>query len=136
MGTNLSPITYGGMKNRQAEKIIAESGLQFTFLRPNYYMQNFIKVSYRPSINGKTFYLPLKNARSSFVDIRDVAEVAARILHEKSNKHYNKIYYITGGQLLNCNDFADILEAILGEPINYVTITEQTAKTELIKAGF
>jgi len=79
MGTNLSPPTYGGMRHRQAEKIIADSGLQYTFLRPNYYMQNFLKVSYRPSIKGRTFYLPLQNARASFVDIRDVSEVAATI---------------------------------------------------------
>jgi len=136
MGTNLAPPPSGGMRHRQAENVIAESGLQYTFLRPNYYMQNFIKVSYSPSINGRTFYLPLENARASFVDIRDVAEVAAAILHEKSNKHYNKVYDITGRHRLNCSDVAGILEIILGEPITYVTITEQTAKTGLIKAGF
>jgi uncharacterized protein YbjT (DUF2867 family) len=135
MGTNLSPPTYGGMKHRQAEKIIEESGFQYTFLRPNYYMQNFLKLFFRPSVNGITFSLPLQNARASFVDVRDVAEVAATILHEKSNKHYSMIYDITGGQRLNCSDVADILQTILGEPINYVTITEQAAKTELIKAG-
>ncbi|WP_148686488.1 hypothetical protein [Candidatus Nitrosocosmicus hydrocola] len=46
------------------------------------------------------------------------------------------IYDITGRQRLNCNDIASILETILGEPITYVTITVQTAKTALIKAGF
>ena len=45
----------------------------------------------------------------SFVDIRDVAEVTTAILHEKSNKHNNKVYDITGGQRLNCSDVADIL---------------------------
>jgi uncharacterized protein YbjT (DUF2867 family) len=135
MGTNLSPSICGGMRHRQAEKIIAESGLQYTFLRPNYYMQNFLKVSYRPSIKGKTFYLPLQNARASFVDIRDVAEVAATILHEKSNKHYDMVYDITGGQRLNCSDIADILETILGEHIHYVTMTEETSKTELVNGG-
>ena len=135
MGTNLSPPTYGGIRHRQAEKIIVDSGLQYTFLRPNYYMQNFLKMSFVPSINGRTFCLPLKNARASFVDIRDVAEVAAIILHEKSNKHYNMVYDTTGARRLNCSDVAEILETILGEPINYVPVTEQAAKTELIKLG-
>lgn len=135
MGTNLNPPTYEGMRHRQSEKIIEESGFYYTFLRPNYYMQNFLKVSYTPSIKGRTFYLPLQNARASFVDIRDVAEVAAIILHEKSTKHYNMVYEITGRQRLNCNDVADILETVLGEPINYVSITEQKAKAELQNCG-
>ena len=73
--------------------------------------------------------------RASFVDLRDVAEVAAIILHEKSNKHYNMVYDITGGQRFNCSEIADILETTLGEPTKYINITEQTAKTELIKTG-
>jgi uncharacterized protein YbjT (DUF2867 family) len=123
------------MKHKQAEKIISESGLRYTFLRSNYYMQNFLKISYMPWINRRTFYLPLKNARASFVDIRDVAEVVAAILHEKSNKHYNMVYDITGGQRLNCSDVAEILEAILGEPINYVPIPEKTARRAFLMAG-
>ena len=73
-------------------------------------MQNFIELPYKYTVNERIFCLPLKNARASFVDIRDVAEVAARILHEKSNKHYNMVYDITGGQRLNCSDIADILK--------------------------
>ena len=136
IGTNLCPLTYGAMKHIQAEKIISESGLRYTFLRSNYYMQNFLKMSYVPSINGRTFYLPLKNARATFVDIRDVAEVAAAILHEQSNKHYNMVYDITGGQRLNCSDVAYILETTLDEPLNYVPISEKTAKRALLKVGF
>jgi uncharacterized protein YbjT (DUF2867 family) len=135
MGIDLSPPTYGGIIHKQVEKIIKDSGFHYTFLRSNYYMQNFIEVPYKYTVNEKIFSLPLENARASFVDIRDVAEVAARILHEKSNEHYNMIYDITGGQQLNCSDIADILKIILGEPIKYVNISEQTAKTELIKAG-
>lgn len=134
-GTNLSPPTYEGIIHRQAEKIIAESGLYYTFLRPNYYMQNFIRVNYILSKKGNTFYLPLGNARGSFVDTRDVAEVAARILHEESDKYCDMTYDITGKQRLNCSDIARILETGLGKPINYTSISEQTAKIELIKSG-
>ncbi len=136
MGMDLSPPTFGGVLQRQAEKIIEDSGFYYTFLRPNYFMQNFIRLSYRYSLDGgKMYCLPLKNARASFVDLRDVAEVAAIILHEKSNKHYNMVYDITGGQRFNCSEIADILETTLGEPTKYINITEQTAKTELIKTG-
>jgi uncharacterized protein YbjT (DUF2867 family) len=135
MGIDLSPPTYEGMIHKQVEKIIKDSGFHYTFLRTNYYMQNFIEVPYKYTANEKIFCLPLENARASFVDIRDLAEVAARILHEKSNEHYNMVYNITGGQHLNCSDIADILKITLGEPIKYLSISEQTAKTDLIKAG-
>ena len=134
MGVELSPATYAGTIHNQAEKIIEHSGFHYTFLRPNYYMQNFIEFIYKYRTNEKFLCLPLKNSRASFVDLLDVAEVAAIILHDKSNKHYNKVYDVTGGQLLNCSDVADILKTLLDDPIKYVNISEQTARTELIKA--
>ncbi len=135
MGIELSPSTYRGMIHKKVEKIIKDSGFHYTFLRSNYFMQNFIELPYKYTVNEKIFYLPLEKARASFVDLRDVAEVAARILHDQSNRHYDMVYDITGGQRLNCSEVADILKTILSEPIKYVNISEKTAKTELIKAG-
>ena len=135
MGITPGSYTYEGIVHEHAEKIIKESGFHYTFLRPNYFMQNFMNLSFRNTSNEKIFHLPLKNERASFVDVRDVAEVAAIILHEKSNKHYNMIYDITGGQQLNCSDIAEILQTRLGEPIKYVNISARVAKTELIKTG-
>ena len=135
MGIESSPSTYPGMIHKKVEKIIKDSGFHYTFLRSNYFMQNFIELPYKYTVNEKIFYLPLENARASFVDLRDVAEVAATILHDKSNKHYGRVYNITGGQRLNCSEVSDILKTILSESIKYVNITEQTEKAELIKAG-
>src|SRR6266702_5824633 len=52
------------------ERHIRESGLAFTFLRPNSFMQNFI--NYFPPRDG-AIYLPWGNGRASFVDVRDIA---------------------------------------------------------------
>ena len=123
------------MTHTYVEKIIKGSGFHCTFLRPNYFMQNFINLSFRYMPSEKIFRLPLKNARASFVDVRNVAEVAAIILHDKSYKHYNKVYEITGGQRLNCSDTAEILQTRIDESIKYVNISEQVAKTEFIKTG-
>ena len=62
-------------------------------------------------------------------------EVVAVILHEHYDKHYNMVYDVTGGRRFNCSDLADILKIILSEPINYVPITEQTAKRAFLKSG-
>ena len=39
--------------HRRAEKIMKESGIPFTFLRPNFFMQNFVRVLLP---NAKTSY--------------------------------------------------------------------------------
>src|ERR1700720_4039338 len=83
--TQLMPIK-GHAANEQH---IRKSGLEFTFLRPNSFMQNFI--TYFPPRNG-AIYLPWGNGTASFVDTRDIARVAAKALtsdgHEgRSEEH-------------------------------------------------
>jgi uncharacterized protein YbjT (DUF2867 family) len=83
--------------HRQAEKIIEESGIPFTFLRPNDFMQNFANF-YGLTIKSKyAFYLPAEDAKVSFVDVRDIAAVAVKTLTDDGNsRHGGKAYTITG----------------------------------------
>src|SRR5438046_998701 len=73
------------------EQHVRESGVAFTFLRPNSFMQNFF--TYFPPRNG-AIYLPWGNGTASFVDTRDIASVAAKVL--TSDGHEGKIYTLTG----------------------------------------
>ena len=57
--------------HHQAEKIIEESGIPFTFLRPNFFMQNF--VNFYLGKNQSSIYLPAGDGKVSFVDVRDIA---------------------------------------------------------------
>src|SRR5215469_8913660 len=57
--------------HRQAEKMIEESGIPFTFLRPNDFMQNFVNF-YSPTIkSNNALYLPAEDAKVSFVDVSE-----------------------------------------------------------------
>jgi uncharacterized protein YbjT (DUF2867 family) len=77
--------------HRQAEKIIEQSGIPFTFLRPNEFMQNFINFHSRSIKSNNAFYLPMENAKVSVVDVRDIAAVAVKSLTENgNNKKKNK----------------------------------------------
>jgi len=135
MAAALYPSTPIMVLHRQAENIIAESGINFTFLRPNYYMQNFIHLNGLSIKKERKFYLPLNNSKASFVDVRDVSEIAARILRDTSNRHYNTSYTITGGQSLSCNTLAKIFTISLDEPVKYVHITKELARIHMTKAG-
>ncbi len=67
---------------RQAEKIIEESGIVYTYLRPNEFLQNFINF-HSPSINNNNaLYLPGGEAMVSIVDVRNIAAVAVKALDQ------------------------------------------------------
>src|SRR5919108_2224014 len=80
MGAEVEPGITPGILHRQAEKIIEESKISFTFLRPNFFMQNFVNF-YSHSIKTQgAFYVPAADAKVSFVDVRDIAAVAVQAL--------------------------------------------------------
>ena len=117
--------------HRQAEKIIEESGIPFTFLRPNFFMQNF--VNFYLGKNQSSIYLPAGDGKVSFVDVRDIAAVAVQALtNNKNNIHSEKAYTITGPESISYGEAARILSEYIGRKISYVNISEDDAR-KLIK---
>jgi len=112
------------------ERHIRESGVAFTFLRPNSFMQNFI--TYFPPRNG-AIYLPWGNGTASFVDTRDIASVAAKAL--TSDGHEGKIYTLTGPATLGIAEVALILSEVTGREFKYVDVPEAAARDGMLQAG-
>jgi uncharacterized protein YbjT (DUF2867 family) len=120
--------------HRQVEKFIEQSGIPFTFLRPNEFMQNFINF-HSPSIKGNNaFYVPLEDAKVSLVDVRDIAGVAVKSLIDE-DKHKNKTYLITGPEALSYHQVAEILSNTTGRKINYVNISDEEARAAMKEIG-
>jgi uncharacterized protein YbjT (DUF2867 family) len=136
MGADLEADVGTLRLHRQAEKIIEQSGIPFTFLRPNEFMQNFINF-HSPSIkNNNAFYLPLEDAKVSLVDVRDIAAVAVKSLTEDRNdKHDNKTYLITGPEALSYHQAAEILSNATDKKISYVNISEEEARGAMKEMG-
>jgi len=111
------------------EQYICESGVAFTFLRPNSFMQNFI--TYFPPRNG-AIYLPWGNGTASFVDTRDIASVAAKAL--TSDRHEGKIYTLTGPATLGIAEVALILSEVTGREFKYVDVPEDAARDAMLQA--
>jgi uncharacterized protein YbjT (DUF2867 family) len=123
-------------QHRKSEKIIEESGIPYTFLRPNEFMQNFINFHGHSIKNNNAFYLPLENARVSVVDVRDIAAVAVKALTENGdNKHNNKTYLITGPEALSYHQMAELLSNATGKKISYVSISEEEARAAMKEMG-
>jgi uncharacterized protein YbjT (DUF2867 family) len=107
----------------QGEKIIEESEIPFTILRPNTFMQFFVNFygSTIKSINA--FYGSVEDAKVSFIDIRDIAAIVVKTLTD-NDKHNGKVYTITGSEALSHYQVAEILSNATTKKINYVDIPE------------
>ena len=113
------------------EKMIEDSGIAFTHLRPTTFMQNFL--GQKGTINQGAIYAPIEEARIAFVDTRDIAAVAARTLAEKG--HEGKRYDITGPEPLTHGEIAAKLSAALDKPVKYVNISPEQFKQAMMTAG-
>ena len=123
--------------HRQAEKIIEESGIPFTFLRPNDFMQNFFNY-YLPTIkSNNALYLPAGDAKVSFVDVRDIAATAVKTVTDDGNgRHIGKAYTITGPEALSYSRVAEILSNVTGKKISYVNVSEEDSRVGLKAMGW
>jgi uncharacterized protein YbjT (DUF2867 family) len=113
--------------HREAESVIAASGLAYTFLRPNSLMQNFVTI-YGPSIRDEDrFRLPLGAAAMSSVDARDVAAAATAVLIDEVDAD---IYTLTGPQALTGAEMATVLAGVTGRPITYADEPEDAGRPQ------
>lgn len=114
------------------EKHIQKSGIPYTFLRPNLFMQGLL--NFRSTISSQgAFYAPAGNAKVSVVDVRDIATIAARALTESG--HEGKRYDITGPEALTHAEMADQLSKALVKPIKYVDVPPEAMRQALLGFG-
>ncbi|TFC93188.1 SDR family oxidoreductase [Cryobacterium sinapicolor] len=112
-GVQFNPAT----PHHAVEKHLRLRRAPYTFLRPNFFMQNLSTV-YRDGIREQgEIYLPAARARTAFVDARDIGRVAARVFTEPG--HLRTAYTLSGEQSLNYDQVAEILSEVLGRRITY-----------------
>jgi uncharacterized protein YbjT (DUF2867 family) len=115
------------------EAAIRASGLTFTFLRPNLFMQGLL--SFRQSIQQKkAFFAAAGNERISAVDIRDIADVAVAAL--TTSQHDDKIYSLTGPDGLTFAEMAHQLSIAVGHTVTFVDVPPESMRTALAGIGF
>jgi uncharacterized protein YbjT (DUF2867 family) len=118
--------------HRQIEEHLEASGMAWTHLRPNMFMQNMRW--FVPTIAQQgVFYNCVGDVKISHVDARDVAAVAAVCLSEGG--HENKSYVLTGSEAISFNEIAEIFTKELNRPINYINLPPQDLKAARLANG-
>ena len=104
------------------ERQVMGSGLAYTILRPTGFMQNFVNYDSAPIAAEAVLRSPRREARVSWIDVRDIAAVAAAVLTEEG--HDGRVYDLTGPEALSDQDIADKLSAATGREIRYEPLSD------------
>jgi uncharacterized protein YbjT (DUF2867 family) len=101
------------------EEYIRASGLDWTMVKPNFFMQNLLASA--ATIKGQhKFFLPMGDGTTGMADVRDIGAVCAEVL--TGDGHAGKSYEITGPEVLSFYDVAERFSEVLGEKVEYVAL--------------
>jgi uncharacterized protein YbjT (DUF2867 family) len=99
------------------EQLIQSVGVRYTLLRASFFMQNLATTHAAEIREQAAIALPVGKAKTSFVDVRDIAAVAVQALTQTD--HANHIYTLTGQEALDYYEVAQKLSVVLQHPIRY-----------------
>lgn len=117
----------------EVENKIEQAGLPATILRPESFMQNVVNF-YAPTIRSQgAFYGALKDAPIAYIDVADIAAVAAKTL--TSEGHTCQTYVLTGGELLTQNEIAARISKLIGRPVKYEDLAPKDLKQAMVAQG-
>ena len=116
-----------------AEQYIEHSGIAYTFLRPNWFMQNCNGYMLEDIKEKSAINLPAGDAKTSLIDIRDIVEVSVAAL--TTDNHLNRKYTLTGGKALDNYEMARILSDVTGKKIQYYPMTDEDMRLSLKSFG-
>ena len=117
----------------ECDRLLQKSGLTYTILRPNYFMQN-IMMSLESLTADSCFYAGMGDGRLAMIDVRDVADCAAAAA--MSDQFDNEILEISGPQSISFNDVASVLSEVANRQVAYVAVSPDDVKASLLQMGF
>jgi uncharacterized protein YbjT (DUF2867 family) len=104
---------------RKVERVIEALPMAWTILRPNWFMQNFSEPGFflEAARDQGEITFPAAGGKVSFVDTRDIADVAAAALLDAG--HAGKHYTLTGPEALTLGEATEAIGRAAGHPIGH-----------------
>jgi uncharacterized protein YbjT (DUF2867 family) len=119
--------------HRKVEVRLKATKLAHCILRPNSFMQNVLTY-YAPSIRAQgAFYGAMGSARTSYLDVRDIAAVAAKAL--RGGEHDGKTYELNGPEALTYPEVAQKISQHAGIAAKYVDIPVEAQRKAMLDQG-
>lgn len=115
------------------ERYIEWCGFSYTHLRPETFMQNLLSYGGKKAIVDGVIHAYVEGARLSWVDVEDVAQVAALALAHPE-KHSGKTYRL-GYDAKTFHELAALMTSIVGKPFRYEPFPPEVFLQSIKDAG-
>ncbi|MBB6126763.1 NmrA family NAD(P)-binding protein [Mucilaginibacter lappiensis] len=128
------PGSFIAKVHGEVEALLKTSDIPWTLLQPNGFMQNWLGELAQTVKHERKIYEATGDGKRAYLDIRDIAEVAFRILINPE-PHAGKAYLLTGGQAVNFTEIAAIIGAEIGEVVEFIPLNPGEAHQRMEKKG-
>lgn len=115
------------------ERIVQDSGLDWTIVRASWFNQNFSEGAFIDMVLGGAITLPAGDQVEPFVDVDDIADVVVAAFTERH--HSGEIYEVTGPRLMTIGDVAADLSRATGREVAYVDVPHDAFVSEVANSG-
>ncbi|RAS57939.1 uncharacterized protein YbjT (DUF2867 family) [Lentzea atacamensis] len=116
------------------EAAIKDSGVEWTILRPTWFMQNFDEDMFAAPVQHGELAVPAGQGIHPFIDVVDVAEVAVTALTEPG--HAGQTYELSGPESLSFPEMLARIVAVTGNPVLYTDVAPEEFAATLRGLGY
>ena len=114
---------------------ISQSSMDYTFLKANFFMQNFEIYQVEDIRDKNRIFMPSGDGKAPFIHTRDIGEVAAEVLKDPS-AYKGQALSLTGPETMDHYRVAEIFSEVLDKKITYEAPDDETYSKELKQSGF
>lgn len=114
------------------EEVVRGSGVDWTIVRASWFAQNFDEGHFLEPILAGTFVMPPVTVAEPFIDIDDIADVAAESLMD--DRHVGQVYEVTGPQLIRFEDAIGEIAAASGRELRFLEVPADDYRQGLVAA--
>jgi len=115
----------------RAEELVARAGAEWTVVRCSWFNQNFSEGFFVDQVRAGEVALPVGDVREPFVDVDDIAEIAAEAL--SGDRHVGQVYELTGPRLLTFAEAIAEIGAASGRALRYRPVPLEEYKALLVQ---
>jgi uncharacterized protein YbjT (DUF2867 family) len=133
-GADKNSPNFISRPNGEVEELLKASGVEWTILQPNAFMQNWLGEFSQTIQKERKIYEATGDGKKPYIDTRDIAKVAFTILTDPAS-HRNKTYLLTGGEAVNYYQVAEAISSVIGEKVDYISLTADEAKQRMEAKG-
>ena len=117
----------------QVEEVLRRSGVPYTILRPNSFMQNILSFFALSICSSGVFYSSMGKARVSLIDARDISEFVASVF--RGAEHIGQTYELNGPEALTYDDVAQKISETTGVTARYGDIPVEQQRQSMQGMG-